>query len=116
MVETKTINLSTGGMTDIVDITDEVAAAVREGGITSGIACVFLPGSTGGITTIEYEPGLIKDLPEVMERMIPAGKGYHHDATWGDGNGFSHLRSALIKTSLTIPFVDKKLLLGTWQQ
>lgn len=116
MVDTRTINFSTKGMTDIIDITGQVANAVEKSKIKSGIACVFVPGSTGGITTIEYEPGLLKDIPEILDKIIPTGKTYHHDATWGDGNGFSHLRSALIKTSLTVPFVDKKLMLGTWQQ
>lgn len=116
MIETKTIQFSTRGMTDIIDITPKVAEVVKKSRVQSGIVCIFLPGSTGGITTIEYEPGLIKDLPEVLDRVIPTNKRYHHDATWGDGNGFAHLRSALIKTSLVVPFTDKKLLLGTWQQ
>lgn len=116
MVDTRTINFSTKGMTDIVDITGKVTDAIAKSKINSGIACVFVPGSTGGITTIEYEPGLLRDLPEVFEKIIPSDRTYHHDATWGDGNGFSHLRSAIIKTSLAIPFVNKKLTLGTWQQ
>ncbi|MBD3218657.1 MAG: YjbQ family protein, partial [candidate division Zixibacteria bacterium] len=77
---------------------------------------IFCPGSTGGITTIEYEPGLQKDLPEFMEKIIPSNRSYEHDKTWGDGNGFSHLRSALIGPSLTAPVVSGKLRHGTWQQ
>lgn len=116
MVETKTIKFKTKGRTDIIDLTDDVARVIEESSISSGIACVFLPGSTGGVTTIEYEPGLLKDLPQVLEELISTRKRYHHDATWGDGNGYAHLRSALIKTALTVPFTEKKLLLGTWQQ
>jgi secondary thiamine-phosphate synthase enzyme len=76
----------------------------------------FVAGSTAGITTLEYEPGLIKDFPRLMEKLIPSNEVYHHDETWHDGNGFSHLRSAVIGTDLTVPFVNGKLLLGTWQQ
>jgi secondary thiamine-phosphate synthase enzyme len=84
--------------------------------IKSGTVTAFVPGSTGGITTIEYEPGLIEDLPELMEKLVPSDRDYAHDKTWHDGNGFSHLRSALIGTDLTVPFNSGKMLLGTWQQ
>jgi len=77
---------------------------------------VFVPGSTGGITTIEYEPGLKRDLPEALDKIAPMNKTYHHDATWGDGNGFAHVRAAFIGPSLTVPFSDGRLHLGTWQQ
>jgi secondary thiamine-phosphate synthase enzyme len=75
-----------------------------------------MPGSTGGITTIEYEPGLLKDVPELMEKLVPSDRDYEHDKTWHDGNGFSHLRAALIGPDVTVPFNDRQLLLGTWQQ
>jgi secondary thiamine-phosphate synthase enzyme len=77
---------------------------------------VFVPGSTAGITNIEYEPGLLKDLPDFLEKILPSNQSYEHDNTWHDGNGYAHLRSALLKPSMTIPFADGKLLLGTWQQ
>ena len=115
-VITGTIERRTAGFNDIQDITVDVAELVRESGISAGIATVFVAGSTGGVTTIEYEPGLIKDLPEAMEKIAPQGKTYHHDATWGDGNGFSHVRAALVGPSLAVPFVDGALTLGTWQQ
>ena len=81
-----------------------------------GNILVFVPGATAGITTIEYEPGLLKDYPELMEKIIPSNKNYHHDMTWHDGNGFSHLRAALQGASFQVPFSDGNLLLGTWQQ
>ena len=116
MVITKEIKLATRGPGDIVDITGEVQQAVASSGLTSGAVTVFVPGSTGGITTIEYEPGLIKDLPEFWEMLIPSDRSYHHDETWHDGNGFSHLRAALLGPDVTVPFVDGSLTLGTWQQ
>jgi secondary thiamine-phosphate synthase enzyme len=82
----------------------------------NGIAVLFVPGSTAGLTTIEYEPGLLADLPEAFERVAPTDKSYHHDQRWGDGNGHAHIRAALIGPSLTVPFSDGRLLLGTWQQ
>ncbi|MFH2048110.1 MAG: secondary thiamine-phosphate synthase enzyme YjbQ [bacterium] len=116
MVHTEQIEVSVKGYCDIVDITDNMHQAVRNSGINSGTITAFCPGSTGGITTIEYEPGLLKDLPEFFEKLIPSDKSYHHDETWHDGNGFSHLRAALIKPDITVPFVSGKLTLGTWQQ
>ncbi len=115
-VETQSCRFSTRGAGDIIDITGEMRAAVEKSGIRSGTVTAFVPGSTGGITTIEYEPGLLKDVPELMEKLIPSGCSYHHDETWHDGNGFSHLRSALIGPDITVPFSSGKLLLGTWQQ
>lgn len=115
-VITGTIERRTAGFNDIQDITVDVADLVRESGISAGTATVFVAGSTGGVTTIEYEPGLVKDLPEAMEKIAPQGKTYHHDATWGDGNGFSHVRAAMVGPSLTVPFRDGELTLGTWQQ
>jgi secondary thiamine-phosphate synthase enzyme len=116
MVETYTIKVSTGGDGDILDLTPQVAEHVRKSEIASGIVTVFVPGSTAGITTVEFEPGLKKDLPEFFDKIIPRNKTYHHDATWGDGNGFSHVRAALVGPSLTVPFSSGKLILGTWQQ
>lgn len=89
---------------------------MRDSGISSGIVTVFIPGSTAGVTTIEYESGAIQDFREAIERIVPRGIRYHHDARWGDGNGFSHVRAALQGASLTVPFSSSELLLGTWQQ
>jgi secondary thiamine-phosphate synthase enzyme len=116
MIVTKSIELSTRGRCDIHDITDLVRDHVAASGVASGTVTVFVPGSTGGLTTIEYEPGLLKDLPELMEKLIPSDRPYEHDKTWHDGNGFSHLRSAMIGPDITVPFVSGKLTLGTWQQ
>ncbi len=106
----------TGGDGTIVDITAAAREAVEGSGITTGQMTVMVPGSTAGITTIEYEPGLLRDLPEFFERIIPSGVSYGHDATWGDGNGFSHLRAALVGPSITVPVSGGELVLGTWQQ
>jgi len=116
MVKTVEIKLNTKGDGDIIDITSSAQDAVKKSGITSGTVTAFVSGSTAGITTLEYEPGLRKDLPQLLEKLIPSKAVYHHDETWHDGNGFSHLRSAIIGTDLTVPFVDGELLLGQWQQ
>lgn len=116
MVYTQEINLSTQGMNEIVNITEQVERIVKESGIKSGIVTVSLPGSTGGITTIECEPGLIKDLKEALERIAPMNKRYHHDSAWGDGNGYAHIRSALVGTSVCFPVNERSIVLGTWQQ
>ena len=110
------IALSTKGFTDIIDITSQVAGAIQRSGIDLGNVTVFISGSTAGITTIEYEPGLLKDIPEAFETIAPMNKRYHHDDTWHDGNGFSHVRAAMLGCSLTVPFKDGRMLLGTWQQ
>jgi secondary thiamine-phosphate synthase enzyme len=115
-VITKSIRLRTKGETDLIDITDEVGEGVRESGISSGIVTVFIPGSTAGVTTIEYESGAIQDFREAIDRIAPRNIRYHHDAKWGDGNGYSHVRAALQGASLTVPFSSSELLLGTWQQ
>lgn len=115
-VITGTIERRTAGFNDIQDITGDVADLVGESGLTAGTATVFVAGSTGALTTIEFEPGLIKDIPEALEKIAPMGKNYHHDAAWGDGNGFSHVRAAVVGPSLTVPFTDSRLTLGTWQQ
>ncbi len=109
-------SFNTDGDGTIVDITDAAREIVEDSGITSGQVTVIVPGSTAGITTIEYEPGLLRDLPEFFERIIPSGVMYGHDATWGDGNGFSHLRAAIIGPSVTVPVSEGGLVLGTWQQ
>lgn len=110
------ISLSTNGFSDVHDITPRLMQIITESGLREGVLSVILAGSTGGITTIEYEPGVLKDLCEVLEKITPSSKSYHHDAAWGDGNGFSHLRSALIGTSMSVPFNKGTLVLGTWQQ
>ena len=114
-VVSNTIRLSTEGQAQMVDLTPDVANALKEANLQNGIVTVSMIGSTGAITTIEYEPGLMKDIPEIFAKLIPEGH-YHHDATWGDGNGHSHLRSSLVGPSITIPFQNTKLVLGTWQQ
>jgi secondary thiamine-phosphate synthase enzyme len=115
-IVTETITLNTRGDTDIVDITGDVQAVVQKHRLQEGNVTLFVTGSTGGLTTVEYEPGLLKDLPEAFERLAPAGRRYHHDDTWGDGNGHAHVRASLLGASLVVPFAEGKLLLGTWQQ
>jgi secondary thiamine-phosphate synthase enzyme len=116
MVVTETIELETRGNADTVDITGEVAARVRASGLRSGIVTVFCPGSTHAVTTIEYESGALADLKRLFDEIVPPDRDYAHNRRWGDGNGHSHVRAALLRPSLTIPFVDGELLLGTWQQ
>lgn len=113
---TEYINVHTEGFNDIIDITGMVQKKLDESEFSEGNVLVFVPGATAGITTIEYEPGLLKDYPEFMEKIIPSDKNYHHDMTWHDGNGFSHVRAALQGASFQVPFKDGELLLGTWQQ
>ncbi|HEX4948358.1 MAG TPA: secondary thiamine-phosphate synthase enzyme YjbQ [Blastocatellia bacterium] len=115
-IVTDAIPLSTRGDCDIIDITPQVAALVRNHGFTQGQALVFVSGSTAGLTTIEYEPGLLKDIPLAFDKIAPQGARYFHEETWHDGNGHSHVRAALLGCSLTVPFNDGRLLLGTWQQ
>jgi len=110
------IDFSTDGDGTIVDITGEVAGRAEESGLSEGLVSVFVPGSTGALTTVEYEPGLLRDLPALFEKLVPSGKSYHHDQTWGDGNGFSHLRASLVGPSLCVPLCGGDLVLGTWQQ
>lgn len=113
---TDSIELSTRGHTDIQDITGKVQSVLSQSGLKEGSVTVFICGSTAGITSIEYEPGLLKDLPQAFEKLAPTGVTYHHDATWGDGNGYAHVRAAMLGPSFTAPFKDGRLLLGTWQQ
>jgi len=133
-VITRTIKFSTRGAGDIVNLTPEMEAAVADSGLAAGTITAFVPGSTAGITTIEHEPGLLKpgstagittiehepgllkDIPELMEKLIPSDRTYQHDETWKDGNGYSHLRAALIGPGVTVPFYESRMMLGTWQQ
>lgn len=115
-VVTKYLSLNTRGEGDILDITDAVSKAVVESGLKNGVVTVFVPGSTGALTTIEYEPGLLKDLPNMLERIAPRNIPYEHEKRWHDGNGHSHVRASLIGPSLTVPFIEGRLTLGTWQQ
>ena len=115
-VMTKSLSLNTRGEGDILDVTRNVAEAVGETNLKNGIVTVFVPGSTGALTTIEYEPGLLMDLPDILERVAPKSLAYEHEKRWHDGNGHSHVRAALIGPSITVPFVNGRLTLGTWQQ
>ena len=115
-IETYSISLSTKGNCDIVDITDKVGNLITQNNFNEGNVLVFVGGSTAGITTIEYEPGLLKDYPKFFERIAPVNINYDHDNTWHDGNGHSHVRASLQGASFTVPFKDKSLILGTWQQ
>ena len=110
------IHLSTRGSNDVHNLTGHVAEAVGRSRITSGVATVFVPGSTAGITTIEFEPGVVNDLARAVERLVPSSLSYEHDARWGDGNGFSHVRASLLGPSLSVPVIRGVLQLGTWQQ
>ncbi len=115
-VVTGTIELKTAGHADMHDITSEVAAKVRESGLRSGTATVFCPGSTHGVTTIEFESGALSDLKRLFDEIVPPDRDYAHNLRWGDGNGHSHVRAALLGPSLSVPFVAGELVLGTWQQ
>lgn len=114
-VKSASIELNTKGETEMYDLTSQIQGHLKASGLMDGIVTVSLIGSTGSISTIEFEGGLRQDMKEVLERMVPRGH-YHHDAAWGDGNGHAHLRSTLIGTSQTFPFREGKLLIGTWQQ
>lgn len=116
MIVTRSLEYATRGQDDARDITGDVALAVAESGMRAGLATVFVVGSTAGITTIEFEPGAIWDLNRVFERLAPRHGEYRHHLRWGDDNGSSHVRAALLGPSLTVPFVDRALALGTWQQ
>jgi len=109
-------SIRTKGENHIIDITPDVAKVVSASGFIDGLACVFVPGSTGAITTLEFEPGLIEDLPAALELIAPKGREYQHHLRWQDGNGHSHVRAAILGPSLTVPFREGRLLLGTWQQ
>jgi len=115
-VVTEELHFDTKGEVEIVDITDKVNSKLRESSIENGIVTIFVPGSTGAVTTIEYEPGLLQDLPAALERLFPKGIDYAHELRWHDGNGHSHIRASFLGPSLTVPFRNNKMLLGTWQQ
>ena len=115
-VYSSVFQIKTDGFSDIKEITPKVENAISKSNISNGIATVFVPGSTAGITTIEFEPGVVEDLKKAIERIAPQNIHYNHDARWGDGNGFAHVRASLLGPSLSVPIVDGDLQLGTWQQ
>ena len=115
-IHTKTITESTAGFCDIIDITAKLQEQIRAAHLRNGIATLFVNGSTAALTTIEHEPGLVKDLKEFLDKHIPADRRYHHDDRWGDNNGFAHLRATLFGPSLAIPIISGVPSLGTWQQ
>ncbi len=115
-VETERIEFSTKENMSVVDITDDVAELLSHSSARNGIVTVFVPGSTGALTTAEFEPGLVQDLQEWFERHMPEGQSYHHEERWHDGNGHSHVRASLVGPSVTVPFCDRRITLGTWQQ
>ena len=110
------LSFKTSGDTDIIDITNQISRKVAESGLTEGQVLIFIPGSTAAITTIEYESGVVHDLKDALERLAPEGIFYRHNARWGDGNGYAHVRAALMGPSMTVPLVGGRLVLGTWQQ
>ena len=116
MVQSEYIEFSTGGDADTVDVTEQVARVVTDSGLTSGIVTLFTPSATSGLTTIEYESGCLSDLRRLFDEIVDPQRHYAHNARWGDGNGHSHVRAALLGPSLTVPFVNGRLTLGTWQQ
>jgi len=115
-IHTKKLSEKTSGFCDIIDITARVREQVEQEKIERGLVSLFVSGSTAALTTIEYEPGLLRDLKEFIEQLIPSGRRYHHDDRWGDDNGFAHLRASLFGPSLAIPIENGRMLLGTWQQ
>jgi secondary thiamine-phosphate synthase enzyme len=115
-VITKIVQLKLSKEDDIIDVTKQTSDAVRESELNNGIVNVFVAGSTAAVTTIEYEPGLRYDFPKMLSRIAPKDIQYRHDETWHDGNGHSHVRASLVGPSLTVPFSNGALLLGTWQQ
>ena len=114
-VETHTISLETRGNGDIQDITPQVQDCVKNSQLSQGIATIFTPSATSALTSLEFEPGCVRDLQRVFDEIIPPDREYAHNQRWGDGNGHSHARAALLKSSFTVPFVDSDLTLGTWQ-
>jgi len=115
-VESRALALQTRKEGELVDITGKVEAAIQAGKIENGVAFLFVPGSTGALTTIEYEPGLAVDFPKALEKLVPAKGSYEHEERWHDGNGHSHVKASLLGPDLFVPFQKKKLMLGTWQQ
>jgi secondary thiamine-phosphate synthase enzyme len=115
-IHTKKLSEQTAGFCDIIDVTAKVREQIEKQKIEHGLVTLFVSGSTAGLTTIEYEPGLVQDLREFVEKLIPSDRKYHHDDRWGDDNGFSHLRASLFGPSLAIPIENGRPMLGTWQQ
>lgn len=115
-IRTDQFSISTNGDSELIDVTDKVQAIVSKHKLVEGLATVFVVGSTLSVTTTEFEPGLRRDIPEALERIAPQHQRYHHDDTWHDGNGHSHVRAALMGCSLSVPFLKGELMLGTWQQ
>jgi len=116
MVVTREITLNSRGECDIIDITPDIEQEVAKAGMAKGVVTIFVAGSTAGLTTIEFESGVLADLQGMWERIVPKDITYAHDRRWGDGNGYSHVRASLLGASLTVPFSDKRLMVGTWQQ
>ncbi len=116
MIVTREITLNTRGECDIVDITPDIEQEVAKAGVAKGVITIFVAGSTAGLTTIEFESGVLADLQSMWERIVPKDIAYAHDRRWGDGNGYSHVRASLLGASLTVPFKNKRLMVGTWQQ
>jgi secondary thiamine-phosphate synthase enzyme len=116
MVVTKKVGIRTKGQCDLIDITPQVQREVSQSGIDSGTVTVFISGSTAGVTTIEYESGVLSDLQTMWDRIVPSNIPYQHDSRWGDGNGYAHVRASLLGPSLVVPFSARQLQLGTWQQ
>jgi secondary thiamine-phosphate synthase enzyme len=113
---TSYIQIQSKGFSDVIDITAETIRNLKNSRVKNGILCIFVPGSTASVTTIEYESGVVEDLKSAIERLASSDIAYKHDRRWGDGNGFSHVRAAIMKPGITIPIVDGELTLGTWQQ
>ena len=116
LIKTEFLKIQSKKENDIIDLTEEISNSIKKSEITNGIVTIFVKGSTGALTTIEFEPGLIKDFPRMLSRIAPNDIDYAHEQMWHDGNGHSHVKASLIGPSLTVPFKDKELLLGTWQQ
>ena len=116
MIRYVTKTYKTTSKMDVIDITGDAVAFISKAAVKDGLLTIIVPGSTASITTIEYEPGVVEDLKEALESIAPAGKKYRHDAAWGDGNGYSHVRAAFMKPSLSMPILEGRIVLGTWQQ
>jgi secondary thiamine-phosphate synthase enzyme len=116
VVKSITINLNTNGNADVLNITDQVSRIVEESDLKDGVVTVFTPSSTSGLTTIEYESGCLSDLRRLFDEIIDPNRHYAHNARWGDGNGHSHVRAALLGASFSVPFINRRMTLGTWQQ
>lgn len=116
MIHTEKITANSSGFCDIIDLTAKIRDSLKKSRLQNGLIALFVTGSTAALTTLEHEPGLVQDLKEFVEKLIPSNRKYHHDERWGDDNGFSHLRASLFGPSLSIPFENGQPLLGTWQQ